>query len=390
MKRFDCIVIKFMVTIFHLSLVVANFAPSPAPTQDQIRSPISQPVSSDPRASSPQPCSPAPISEPSASAPGANSPEPSSPTQDGLFDITDYGAAADGSTEASTAFLKAWDAACAHPKNATFYVPEGTFLLGPVIMSGPCNNDKSLIIEIRGSLFALAKLEAFNSSDWITIKSLNGIRVTGGLESGGKLDGQGDFEAWKQESCGSKMRCDTLITSLKLINVSSATISRIALSNSKGFHLGIHESSLGKNSNERDVVGIHVRNCTIVHTQNGVRVKTWPGSYASKASNITFEGITMINVTNPILIDQTYCPSNSCNTTLPSLVKLANIHAENITGTYNTKFAVSLWCSTDVSCENLRLVNINLNSTMPENEQQQGRFNVNGVVNGLQVYNSSF
>lgn len=70
--------------------------------------------------------------------------------------------------------------------------------------------------------------------------------------------------------------------------------------------------SLGKYQNEADVVGVVVRNCTISNTQNGVRVKTWPGSPESVASNFTFEDIVMINVSNPIIIDQEYCPSGSC------------------------------------------------------------------------------
>ena len=70
--------------------------------------------------------------------------------------------------------------------------------------------------------------------------------------------------------------------------------------------------SLGKYKNEKDVVGISVQNCTIKGTQNGIRVKTWPGAPASNASNMRFEDIFMINVSNPIIIDQEYCPSHSC------------------------------------------------------------------------------
>lgn len=59
-------------------------------------------------------------------------------------------------------------------------------------------------------------------------------------------------------------------------------------------------------------MGVNVRNCTINGTQNGVRIKTWPGAPASTASNFTFEDIVMNNVSNPIIIDQEYCPSHSC------------------------------------------------------------------------------
>lgn len=48
-------------------------------------------------------------------------------------------------------------------------------------------------------------------------------------------------------------------------------------------------------------------------TANGIRIKTWPNSPGSSAAtNMTFENIVMKNVTNPIIIDQSYCPFTSC------------------------------------------------------------------------------
>lgn len=70
--------------------------------------------------------------------------------------------------------------------------------------------------------------------------------------------------------------------------------------------------SLGKYMNEEDVSGVSVRNCTVSGTTNGVRIKTWPGSPPSQASNFTFEDIIMHNVSNPIIIDQHYCPDHDC------------------------------------------------------------------------------
>jgi len=47
---------------------------------------------------------------------------------------------------------------------------------------------------------------------------------------------------------------------------------------------------------------------------NGIRIKTWPDSPDSSiATNMTFENIRMNNVTNLIIIDQTYCPFASCS-----------------------------------------------------------------------------
>lgn len=72
--------------------------------------------------------------------------------------------------------------------------------------------------------------------------------------------------------------------------------------------------SLGKYPNEGDVKGLVVKNCTFAGTTNGVRIKTWsdsPGT--SMAFNVTFTDLVMDNVTNPIIIDQSYCPFYSCS-----------------------------------------------------------------------------
>ncbi|XWS14121.1 hypothetical protein CRYUN_Cryun36dG0096100 [Craigia yunnanensis] len=262
------------------------------------------------------------------------------------------------------AFSAAWNAACDHPGNSTFYIPEGTFLVGPISFPGPCYNNRSPNIEIRGTLLAPISLSAFQSSNWIAFKNLQGFTLTGGTETA-KLDGQGAAEARKQSSCEKSERCKKLIISLDFFNVSHATISSITLSNSKGFHLGLHAAttsistmsillllriaqtlmasmsvtplninitssttgvgddcvsigpgsnnisvsnvqcgsghgisvgSLGKYKKEKNVVGI---SCTIKGTQNGIRMKTWAGAPESNASNMTFEDIFMISVSNP-------------------------------------------------------------------------------------------
>lgn len=75
---------------------------------------------------------------------------------------------------------------------------------------------------------------------------------------------------------------------------------------------GISVGSLGQSANEEDVSGLTVTNCTFIGTQNGLRVKTWATSFSSNVFDLTFQDINMVNVNNPIIIDQHYCPSGNC------------------------------------------------------------------------------
>ncbi|XP_052206890.1 exopolygalacturonase-like [Diospyros lotus] len=376
--------------------------------------------------------SPATQDDPSPELPGVNwAPDDDDDDERSrVFDVTGYGAVADGATETSSAFLAAWEDACAYNGNATLLVPNGAFFIGPVTLEGPCYNNQSPRISLRGTLKAPSSLNAFPTSSWIVFRGLQNFDLTG--ETGtATIDGQG-MEAWALGSSDKIDKPRNRPTSMKFVNISGGTISSIALLNSKNFHMsflhckdivvdgveirapwdspntdGIHISSscninitnstigvgddcvsigpgnanilvlnvtcgpghgisvgsLGKYPNEENVTGVLVKNCTIRGTQNGVRVKTWPGSPPSMASNLTFQDIVMINVSNPIIIDQEYCPSHTCLNFKPSDVKLSNIYFRNIKGTSRTKYGVTLVCSSNVACENVHFVDVKLNHT---------------------------
>lgn len=180
---------------------------------------------------------------------------------------------------------------------------------------------------------------------------------------------------------------------------------------------GISVGSLGLYKNEAPVIGIRVKNCTLSDTTNGVRVKTYPSSPQGTATEMHFHDIVMNNVSNPIIIDQEYCPHNQCNlqvlkrgngkydsisTTflpptpifktsfslpcfqVPSRVKLSNISFKNIRGTTSTELAVNLVCSKGAPCQKVELGNIDLKYTGPEGTASSQCKNVEATLWGTQ------
>ncbi|URE33414.1 hypothetical protein MUK42_37579, partial [Musa troglodytarum] len=70
--------------------------------------------------------------------------------------------------------------------------------------------------------------------------------------------------------------------------------------------------SLGKNTSEKNVIGLNVSKCNLIGMTNGVRIKTLQSSPSRlKATDFLFEYIIMNNVYNPIIIHQNYFPSTN-------------------------------------------------------------------------------
>ncbi|KAH7436599.1 hypothetical protein KP509_05G027300 [Ceratopteris richardii] len=124
---------------------------------------------------------------------------------------------------------------------------------------------------------------------------------------------------------------------------------------------GISVGSLGKDSEEEQVSLVVVDGATLIGTTNGLRIKTWQNG-AGLAMGFLYENVQMFNVSNPIIIDQSYCdPPSACpsgNET--SAVQVSQIFYRNIWGTSATKQAIKLACSKVAPCKNLYFEDINL------------------------------
>ena len=109
---------------------------------------------------------------------------------------------------------------------------------------------------------------------------------------------------------------------------------------------GISVGSLGRYENEEPVSGIRVTGATLSNTDNGVRIKTWPGSSSGVASDIHFEDVVMNNVANPIIIDQNCCPNSQCSNQV--IINITNIYTnfddKKNSKTTNIEFLGALFC----------------------------------------------
>lgn len=101
-----------------------------------------------------------------------------------VYNIVDFGAKSDGQTDAASALLLAWNAACHSTNPATVYVPNGKFVVGHVTFTGPCASNK-IDVQIYGTLVAPSNYANFGSfGEWIVFDKVAGLSVYGGTFDG--------------------------------------------------------------------------------------------------------------------------------------------------------------------------------------------------------------
>ncbi|XP_043816105.1 exopolygalacturonase [Manihot esculenta] len=302
--------------------------------------------------------------------------------QPAVFDITKFGAAPNGKADASKAIADAWKEACAAAGSSKILIPAGTFLAGIVNVTGPCKG--AIEVEVQGTVQAPPELAG--GDGWFNFITKGLVRDITSLNSKYfyvNVLGCEDFtfEGFKVSTPESSLNTDGIhIGRSKGVTISNAKIgtgddcisigdgtenlkiTKVACGPGHDISIG----SLGKYENEDPVSGITVSDCTLTGTTNGVRIKTWPALFPNTATNIHFQYITMENVSNPIIVDQMYCPWNKCNKKEPSKVKISDVSFKNIKGTSATALTVQLICSSGIPCEKVELANIDLTYSGPE------------------------
>ncbi|KAL3640538.1 hypothetical protein CASFOL_015506 [Castilleja foliolosa] len=328
-----------------------------------------------------------------------------------IFRVTNYDPVSNGFTDFNKVLLSKWRKAC-DTDGGELEIPPGNFMLSGVIFQGPCNG--KTYFRHMGTLKATPG--AHNQDYWITFQDIDGLIIIGN----GTFDGNGP-SAWSLGSRPSSIRI-VKVKNVEVIGVSSlnskmfhfhivlcenvivdnvnilapgdspntdgihvARCSNVSITNThiatgddcismgdgiRNIHIekvvcgpghGISIGSLGRYTDEQDVIGVTVKNCTLINTTNGLRIKTLaPSSVSRTVSDVTYENINVVDVQNPIIIDQFYCPSATCKSSINSNIKINGVKYINIKGTSASPVALNLQCSKRRPCQNLEFHGIGI------------------------------
>ncbi|KAJ1410826.1 Pectin lyase fold/virulence factor [Sesbania bispinosa] len=263
--------------------------------------------------------------------------------------------------------------------------------MNAVHVKGPCK--APIEIQVDGTIQAPANPDALNGAyEWVKFEYVDFLTLSGK----GTFDGQGTT-AWKQNDCGKNKNCKRRSMNFGFNFLKHSIVRDITSKDSKNFNVnvlgctnftfdGFTVSAPGDSINTD---GIHVGRSTNVKILNtniatgddcvslgdgskqvtvqnvncgpGHGISTWPSSPGtSPITDMHFEDITMIDVMNPVIIDQEYCPWNQCSKQVPSKIKISKVTFKNIKGTSKSKEAVILNCSKGVPCEGVELSDVSL------------------------------
>ncbi|KMZ74478.1 Polygalacturonase, family GH28 [Zostera marina] len=290
-----------------------------------------------------------------------------------IYNVIDFGADNGGNVDSTNAFGEAWHSTCSSNTPSILLVPNGEFLLRPYIFSGPCQSEK-VEVRIEGTIVApINDNEIENSEYWIKFDQIDGLEIYGGTidaradyvwkckRSGGNcphgsrfLDISGEnIKIVGLTSVNSNQqhimihKCEGVEVSgvhilapesspntdgIHVMKSSNVRIIETSIKTgddcisighgTKGLHIqniecgpghGISIGSLGYYEwRQEEVQDITVDGAVIKGAQNGLRIKTVAKDNHGFVEGIFYNNITMVDVFNPIIIDQNYCPHNSC------------------------------------------------------------------------------
>ncbi|XP_015894769.4 polygalacturonase At1g48100 [Ziziphus jujuba] len=305
------------------------------------------------------------------------------------FNVLNFGAKGDGSTDDTKAFQDAWAAAC-KVEASTLIVPSGSqFLVGPISFSGPyCA--ANILFQLDGTIIAPTDSKAWGKGllQWLEFTKLRGITIQGN----GVIDGRGSV--WWQDypyedpddesklivplnstaqqnppmppirsSLSGKMP-SIKPTALRFYGSFNVTVTGITIQSSPQFHLKfdncigvlVHDISVSSPGDSPNTDGIHLQNskdvlihsttlacgddcisiqtgCSNVYIHNvncgpghGISIGSL-GRYNTKAcvSNITVRDVVMHNTMNGVRIKTWQGGSGSVQGVLFSNIQVSEV-----------------------------------------------------------------
>ncbi|CAH1451926.1 unnamed protein product [Lactuca virosa] len=304
-----------------------------------------------------------------------------------IFDVTSYGAIGDGDTDDSEPFLRTWEDLCGDDSpDPTMIIPKKTFLIGPVSFHGPCNYHV-VHVQLLGNITAPKTFNGWKGCvekrNWIDFVSVHRLSIHGP----GQIDGQGSI--WWGNEALHFHRCDGLrlsgtthinspnhhigINGCNNVNVGNLQIfaperspNTDGIDISSSSHVNIHDSIIRTGD---DCVAINGGTININITRvicgpgHGISIGSLGknGDYHTVEQNgrgyakgILFQDIHLVDVKNPIIIDQHYC-SQSLDAFCPAppsmqAVKVSDVTYINVHGTSSNKQAITFNCSGRFKC----------------------------------------
>ncbi|KAM7463188.1 hypothetical protein LguiA_031309 [Lonicera macranthoides] len=261
------------------------------------KSPVSTPSPQSP-VSQPPPSNPPSVPSDSPNRPGNS-------TSDCVFDVTNFGAIGDGSTDDTNAFEEAWKAACA-VESATVLAPSDyNFMITSTIFSGPCK--PGLVFQVDGVLMPPNGPDCWPKKDskkqWLVFYRMDDMTFTGS----GTIEGNG--EQWWELPCkphrglhGSTLKgpCDSPAL-IRFFMSSNLVVRGLSIKNGPMFHMKfdgcegvlIEKLSISSPKLSPNTDGIHIENTKSVGIYNSVIgngddcISIGPG-----CSNVDIEGVT--------------------------------------------------------------------------------------------------
>ncbi|XP_019176434.1 PREDICTED: polygalacturonase-like [Ipomoea nil] len=354
--------------------------------------------------------------------------------------------AAKPNEDIASELLNAWKEGCAATTASTIVIPKGTYPMTQVELVGPCK--APIELQILGTLKAPSDPKTFDSSkDWLTLKNVDSFTLSAGIFDGqgtatweqedckntgscDKLPNNLSFNFVTNSLIKNIFSLDSKLFHVSVLGGKNITFDHVAIKapgtshNTVGIYIskvpdvtiqnsligtgddcvaimdgtenlvikglvcgpgrGITVGSLGNTPDEEPVKGVHVEDCKLIGTENGLRIKTLPNSQPGKVTDIHYNNIEMEDVKNPIIINQEHCPNKkNCSIEKPSQVKISKVSYNHILGASASKVAVTLKCSSAVPCEDVEVGDINL--TFNGAPAESICSNIKPVLSGKQV-----